>query len=520
MENNEVSKRNRLKVVIIIAILLVILFIGLGIYFYLDNQNKKYDLEEVSNFSYYLLYENEKMGVIDINGNILIDPIYENIKIPNPEKAVFICQNEDKITVLNDKKEVIFVEFEEVSAISTKGTASSIPYEKRVLRYKQNGKYGLIDYTGKIITKAIYEEIQGLENKESELLVKKDGKYGVINQKGAKIINPQYDGIVADGYYDENQKYALSGYIISDKTEEGYRFGYINSKREKVLETKYNSINRILELNDKENIYLISVRNGQVGVVKNKEVLVNYTYQNVEYDDYNNIFILQRGSNFGASDINGKEIIPLDYKEINVKGIYIQAIGFDENITYFSNNGEKIVDVQYESVLKTAKENVFITIDRDGKYGLIDSNKNTILNNQYRYLEYLFEEYFIASNKDGYLGVINKNGQIVINFMYDVLQKVDNTQMIQAKTLKDNMTTIYSSKLEVIYTNKDVNVYAYEDYIKFSTKDETKYFNLEGNSIQEAQLQNDNVVGPENIGPYYKVYYGYGESYYTKDIEE
>ena len=38
-----------------------------------------------------------------------------------------------------------------------------MPYEKKVLRYKQNGKYGLIDYEGKVITKPIYEEIEGLD---------------------------------------------------------------------------------------------------------------------------------------------------------------------------------------------------------------------------------------------------------------------------------------------------------------------------------------------------------------------
>lgn len=515
----EIIKSNKLKIGIIAAILLVSISIGLGIYFYLDYKNKQYEVEEITTFSYYLLYENGKIGVIDIDGNILIDPIYEDIKIPNPQKAVFICKNSEKIVALNDKKEILFSEFEEVTEISTKGTASNIPYEKRVLRYKQNGKYGLIDYEGKVITKPIYEEIEGLENKESELLVKKDGKYGVINQKGAKIIKTQYDYIVADGYYDEEQKYALSGYIVSVKTEDGYRYGYINSKREKILDLKYNSIERILELNDKENIYLMATRNGQAGIVKNKEVIVNYAYQSVQYDDYNNIFILQRGSNFGAANIDGEEIIPLEYKEINIKGIYIQAIGFDEAVTYFDANGEKKVDVKYDSVLKTEKDNYFITIDGNAKYGIIDNENNVVLENTYRYIEYLYEDYFIASNEDEYLGVINNKGEIVVEFKYEVLQKVDNTNMIQAKILKENTTDIYSTKLELIYTNKNVVIYSYKDHIDVYSQDGIKYFDLQGNILEPTQVQND-TKEPENIGPYHKVYYGYGESYYTKEIEE
>lgn len=515
----EVIKENKLKTGIIIGILLIVIGMGISMCFYLDYQNKQYEVEEVTSFSYYLLYENKKMGVIDTNGNILIQPIYEDIKIPNPQKAVFVCKSEEKTVVLNDKNETLFSEFEEVSAINTKGIASNMPYEKRVLRYKQNGKYGLIDYDGEIITKPIYEEIQGLENKESELLVKKDGKFGVINQKGARIIKPQYDGIVADGYYDENQKYALSGYIVSTKTEEGYRYGYINSKREKVLDLKYNSIERILNLKDTENVYLMAVRNGQAGVVKNEEVIVNYAYQSVEYDDYNNLFILQRTSNFGVADINGKEIIPLEYKEINIKGIYIQAKGPEDAITYFDETGNKIVDVKYESVLKTEKENYFITINSEGKYGLIDNSKNVLLENTYRYLEYLYEDYFIASNEEGYLGIINNKGKNVVEFKYDVLQKVDNTNMIQAKIIKENTTDIYSTKLELIYTNKNVAIYSYKDHIEVITEEETKYFDLYGNEINEANVQTT-TKEPEQIGAYHKVYYGYGESYYTKEIEE
>lgn len=234
----EVIKENKLKTGIIIGILLVVISIVVSIYFYLDYQAKQYEVEEVTHFSYYLLYENKKMGVIDTNGNILVEPIYDDIKIPNPTNPVFVCANEEKTLVLNDKKETLFTQFEEVTAINTKGTASNMPYEKKVLRYKQNGKYGLIDYEGKIVTKPIYEQIEGLENKESELLVKKEGKYGVINQKGARIIKTQYDEIIADGYYDENQKYALSGYVVGTKTEDGYRFRIYKFKKKKSIRPK------------------------------------------------------------------------------------------------------------------------------------------------------------------------------------------------------------------------------------------------------------------------------------------
>jgi hypothetical protein len=214
----EFVKNNKIKLGVILTILLLIIIVVSTICIYIDYKKKEYDVEEITSFLYYTIYEDGKMGVISAEGDILINPVYDNIKIPNPTKAVFICQEDDNITVLNEKQEKIFTEYDEVSQIDIVGIVSNIPYEKRVLRYKQNGKYGLIDYEGKIITKAIYEEITGLENKESEMLVKKDGKYGVINQKGSTIIKIEYDSIVADGYYNEEQNYALSGYVVCEKT--------------------------------------------------------------------------------------------------------------------------------------------------------------------------------------------------------------------------------------------------------------------------------------------------------------
>ena len=501
------------KKVVMIIVAIIVIAIGLSVYFYQDYQRKQYEVEQVGSFQYYAIYENGKMGVIDVEGNILIEPKYDNVKIPNPEKAVFICEEGDNIIVQNDKKEVLFDQFEEVIPIDIKGVATNIPYEKRVLRYKKDGKYGLIGYDGKIVTKAIYEQIEGLEHKESELLVKKDGKYGVINQKGVLLLKTEYDGIVADGYYDKQKGYGLSGYIVSKKTEEGYRYGYIGAKREKVLEVDYNNISRVLEVEPAEDVYLIATKNGQTGVMKNQKSMINYAYQTVEYDEYNNVFMIERNAKHGVIDTNGKEILPVQYDEIEAKGIYLKVVT-EETSTYFDTKGNKLENNEYETVLKTDQEDYFITINVEGQYGVINSKKEVVIENTYQYLEHLYEDYFIASN-ESHLGVINKDGQTVIEFEYDVLQKIEGTKVIEAKKLQDNITDLYSSKLEKICTKENAVVYAYEKDIEISSEGEVEYFDVEGNPLKET----NNHQHPETIGEYHRVYYGYGESYYTKERE-
>lgn len=274
----------------------------------------------------------------------------------------------------------------------------------------------------------------------------------------------------------------------------------------------------MLEREDNSAVYVIARKNGQAGVIKNGKVIVNFAYQNIEYDDYNQVFVLERSSKMGIAGIDGSQIIPVEYEQININGIYFEAVAFDGNVTYFDAKGVKQEDTKYESILKTGNENYFITIDKDGKYGIIDGEGQLVLENTYQYLEYIYEDYFIASNDNGNLGIINKSGDIVVEFKYEVLQKVDNSNIVEAKILKQNITELYSSKLEKIYTNKNVSIYGYEDHIEVSSGDEIIYFDMQGNKTEDVQISN--TKQPQQIGPYHKVYYGYGECYYTSQEEE
>ena len=541
----------------------------------------------MSKYNYNQVNKDGKYGVISKKGDILIEAIYDNIKIPNPEKDVFICKKQDKTIILNEKGQEILTQYEQVDSISINGIVSNLPYEKRVLKYKENGKYGLIDYTGKVIVKPIYEEIEGLENKESELIVKKDGKYGVINDRGIKLIKEEYDGIVADGYYTEENKYALSGYIISNKTSNGYRYGYLNYKLEKMLKIEYNEISRVLEINNGQDIYIIASKNGKFGVVKNNKTVINYDYQDIEYDANNNLFKLQRNLQFGVYDINGKSILPVQYKELDFKGVYIQALENGKEVyTYFNSKGDEIKVPKYTSVLKTTENNYYITINKEGLYGIINKDEKELVENKYNYLEYLFDEYFIAAKNDGNLGIINAKDSILVDFKYEVLQKIQDTKVVEAKVLKENVSELYGKDMEKIYSVDNAYIYKKDNYIEVYSEKDTKYFDLEGtelvaqeifknnklfakkindkwgfankqnsivveaiydkvtefNSYGFAGIKKDNKWGvineagnviiepiynieetntePEFLGQYYKIYYGYGESYYTNYISE
>ena len=204
------------KKLFIVATIVILVIVGIFIYF-IKFDKSKYKYENIAvNRNYFLMYEN-KYGVIDKSGNEIIKPQYDIIQIPNPEKPVFICMknynsktDEYVSEIFNEKGEEIFTDFYRVEGINIAEPTDEIFYQKEVLKYKENGKYGLVDFEGKKITKAKYDDIQSLEYKEGMILVKEKNKYGIINIKGQKIIDSKFDKIESDCFYNEEYGFSKS----------------------------------------------------------------------------------------------------------------------------------------------------------------------------------------------------------------------------------------------------------------------------------------------------------------------
>lgn len=290
----------------IIIIIAIIICISLIVWNFVVKSKKEYEIAKIEQYNYFVLKQNELSGVIDRSGNTIIPAKYEEVKIPNPEKGIFVCYNGETIEVFNEKNEKILTQYEQVEPIRLKSVSSDLMYEKSVLKYLEGGKYGLIDFEGKKITKPIYDEIDSLTYKEGEILVKQNDKYGVININGYQIIEPLYDEITVDGYYTADVQYKNAGYIVSNTTEEGYRYGYIDKDGNIIAEPQYNELSRITQIDDDNNSYLICAKNGQYGVLKNKEEILANEYQSISYDQFNGLLVLEKSKKYGVSNIERK----------------------------------------------------------------------------------------------------------------------------------------------------------------------------------------------------------------------
>lgn len=488
---------------IIIGIVAVII-IAISIMAIINEVQLHYKVEKISEYNYFTLEQNQKYGVIDRNGNIVIEAEYEAVQIPNPSKAIFVCvkeynesTKEYETVVYNEKKEVLLSNYKNVQAISIYTNVNSTPYEKSVLTYKENGKYGLINLEGKQITKPVYDEISSINYKEGTFLVKQNELEGIINMKGKVIIKCEYESITSDNYYSENGNNKQAGFIVSKKTEDGYRYGYANYRGTIILNPIYTQLERVTEIANEKGVYFIAFKNGQAGLLKNNKEILNYEYEDIQYNVLGSIFVTKRNGKYGAVNQEGTTILYPEYDNVYTGGMYLNALK-DKDIFIFDLNGNKI-ETNEVSKIKTENANYYITIDKNNKYKVVDSKDNIIIDKDYTYIEYLPGDYFIVE-RDSKSGIIDSNGKSVIELKYDSISRINETDILQMETNKNialynlNMKEIVSMDNAIVKEVKDE-----KSYILLYSDTDFKYLDKEGNILTSQNLFENNPLFAKNI---------------------
>ncbi len=586
MKEVEFVKKYGLKIGIVIVVILILV---IGAWYGIKEYRLSYEVPEVKQVNYYVVEEEEKMGVMDKTGAIILPIEEESIKIPNPELPFFICyydydeEGNYKTKVVNDKQEEILQDIPNVEPILMKGVVSDFPYEKNIVQYQENGKWGIASLEGKKITEAIYDSVESMPYKEGNLLVEQQGKYGVINNKGYTILKIGYDKITADNYYTEEKEYLLSGYITGIKTEEGYRYGYYNAKGKEILPAEYNEIYRIVDIQEDNNAYLIAQKDGRYGVTKNGKTIIPYDYQEIEYNSLNHLFLVTKGSKLGIFNQKGEVILDTTYADIQFSGIYLLCKReTTSEVEIYKPSGEQVPNKDWTSMLPTLNENYFIVSDESGLYGVIDKEQKQVIPIDYTYISYLSDDSFIVCNQNGKYGIMNTQGKSIIEINYDSVQKIQDTEIVQV--VNGDSTYFYNPSFERVLETKNPVIRVEEDVVKIYGATDVFYLSTTGKVLTNQEVYPDNElytakkdgkygfvnkagevvvdyryesatefnssgfagikqdgkwgiidkegnilvepcyllddVAPDFIGKYYRVSGNYGDVYYTDEIEE
>lgn len=434
-------KLNIKKVIAVIMAIAVIIMFVIGIKTLLTQENNN-NPEKLTVASYYPVYTNEKWGVIDQTGKIIIEPTYdEMITIPSIKNDLFICiydvdytNDTYKTKVIDSKNKEKFTGYDLVEVIENKDSNNILWYEEDVLRVKKDNKYGLIDYNGKEILPTEHDSIEALEGVKNSLIIKKEEKVGLCDNQGNIIIEPEYKEIKAigddykNGYVviNSDNKYGLIDFtkqvILEAKYEEvkpivasnmyivkeDGKLKAINKELETLVENKFDDVKQI----NNENI--IFVKNKKYGIMNTKgEITAKAEYDNIEYI-FDNYYIAKKSGKYGIIDVNNKNILPFEYEKISYRkeADFIEVEKKDAESTEILNN-------KFEKQL----EGIITEVNTEKGYIRIRTN------DEYKYYNFKFEEKDVTellntntiflSKKDGKYGYVDKDGKVIVDYIYE-----------------------------------------------------------------------------------------------------
>ena len=436
---NEDRKLNVKKVIAVIIAFLVIIMFVIGTKELVKNKPKTN--EKAFPLAYFPIYEQEKWGVMDTKGNIVISPSYEEmIIIPDNTKPVFLCMtdvdysaNTYSTKAINEKNEPIFTDYEKVEALYNNDENNNLWYESNVLKVQKNGKYGLINFDGKDLTECTYDSIEVIPGTKSAYVTTLNGKKGVIDNIGKVIIENKYSEITSLTNKFEN------GFIV--KNEQG-KFGVINYDKTEATAIKYDDIKHVYG----NSMYV--VKEGTIWRIVNAkgENFLDNSFEDVKEIDKDNV-VIKRNGKYGVINLKAEEKIPVIYDELSYAFSNYYIAKKDNTYGIITETNETVLDFNYTYITYLSNAGIIqaetnnseselldkeLNVKASGIIAEINQEKNYIRirkNDKYIYYNFKLEEKenteilatntIFLSKKNGKYGYVNEKGEIVVDHMYE-----------------------------------------------------------------------------------------------------
>ena len=191
-------------------------------------------------------------AVIDVKGNAIIEPKYDNIEYL-PYSGDFLVKSNNKVGIISAKRETkIPLSYDSLELIDS---------DTGLYLAKRDNKYGVLDSNGNTKVYIEYDQI-GIDNtqfsqnniKNKYLLdngmipVRKDKLWGAFDKNGKQVLNFDYDSF---GYIATNNKDAINLLLIPDYNVlvvcKNKKYGLVNSNgqivAQPVLDDAYMTVN-------------------------------------------------------------------------------------------------------------------------------------------------------------------------------------------------------------------------------------------------------------------------------------
>lgn len=432
-----------------------------------------------------------KYGVIDIDGQTLIAPIYEQIKVLRKnENILFNCGKLNDLNVFHWRLADIKGNIVTVSPyikISRLG-------ENLLVAETEQNKFAILDNQGRetidilfdtvhdfdisttIPPRNYYDNPQKIEN-QKYAIVGIGGLYGLIDKQGKLVIVPKYKSltILEDGcfwgddvLYDVNERRVIvngnsvmfipNGYFNAELLDNGLilvsninkygceRWGCVNQVGTIIIPTLYHSLSYSAGLllasicNDDD--YLERTKKSGVINFKN-EIIVPFSDEYEEIQIKENLILLKNKHYYlwGAYTREGKLICEPMYNEmVPVSKYFIKAFKEEENCLYHSEKcgiidfaGNEILPFEFDWIADEL-DNGLLKIQKGSMYGFIDIMGNLLLEPSYLSIGDFNHGYAIVAKEEEFNhGVIDSMLNEIIPCYFSKIEYIEESHLFETE---------------------------------------------------------------------------------------
>lgn len=279
-----------------------------------------------------------------------------------------------------------------------------------LLPVEQNGKWGYIDTTGKVIIAPRFDFADVFS--DGIAAVEIEGKTGYINKSGQKVIDAVYEEATA---FDGN-------YAIAKK---GEKYGVIGRVGNVVLPFEYDDISAINELTvNGKAIYVATFTKGSAQGFIDLTNTVQYPDLYEETGDfYQNLAVVKKGGLYGYMGANGTVVIDFIYEWAdNFMDNGLARVKKSGMLGLINRNGQEIAAPKYATLTDFKYGLALVSVG--GVYGFINTKGEETIKPQYPFampFEYnaMLNDTIAKVEYKGKRGYINTKDKSALPIKYD-----------------------------------------------------------------------------------------------------
>lgn len=343
-----------------------------------DNQNNLWYEENCLKVK-----RNNKYGLIDLSGKVLLDCNYDSIEpILGIKNSLILTKDGKKGLASVTGSIIIENEYEEITALTDK-------YENGYIVKNGEEKFGIIGTSKKIILPVQYEEIKNVYA-EDTYVAKESGTWKIINTREETSINLEYD----------NVKSIDSTYMV---VERAGKYGVALTSGEEKVEPQYDILKNIYQN------YYIAKKDDLYGVIDtDNNIKIDFKYKSLVYLDQ--VDIIEGESDKIETDLFDRNFnLKLSgiVSEINTEKGYMK-VRVDSNYKYYNFKFEEKKNTEILT------GNTLFLSKKDGKYGYVNKDNVVVVNYIYEDATEQNDSGYVAVKKDGKWGTINSKGETIV----------------------------------------------------------------------------------------------------------